>query len=224
MRSILELTVPEEILAQELINYLAKEGVFISGKVKFKKVNRKSFQTVYIQESPTLAEIIKVLNYESINLIAEHLLKQFAVEKTGVGSREMGIEIVMDYWQSKGISIDNIFMEDGSGLSHFNAVSPQFFTEVLNFMANKNSNKIAFLNSLPTAGKGTLSRFDSNLFSENILKAKSGSMTRVRCYSGYLKLDSGKKVSFSIMVNHFSGSHSKLVGEIEKLLLEIKDF
>ncbi len=215
---------PEEILAQELINYLAKEGVFISGKVKFKKVNRKSFQTVYIQESPTLAEIIKVLNYESINLIAEHLLKQFAVEKTGVGSREMGIEIVMDYWQSKGISIDNIFMEDGSGLSHFNAVSPQFFTEVLNFMANKNSNKIAFLNSLPTAGKGTLSRFDSNLFSENILKAKSGSMTRVRCYSGYLKLDSGKKVSFSIMVNHFSGSHSKLVGEIEKLLLEIKDF
>ena len=215
---------PEDILAQELLKYLAKEGVFISGKVRFEKVNQKDFQTVYIQQSPTLAEIIKVLNYESINLIAEHLLKQIAVEKTGVGNRQVAIEIVKDFWQSKGISIDNIFMEDGSGLSHFNVVSPQFFTEVLNFMANKSSNKKVFLNSLPSAGKGTLSRFDTLLFPDNTLKAKSGSMTRVRCYSGYIKLNSGKKVSFSIMVNHFSGSHSKLVGEIEKLLVGMKAF
>lgn len=214
---------PEEILARELIGYLAKEGVFISGKIRFAKVNKKDFQTVFIQQSPILAEIIKVLNYESINLIAEHLLKQIAVEKTGVGSREKGIEIVKDFWQSKGISTEYIFMEDGSGLSHFNAVSPKFFTDVLNFMANKSSNKKAFLNSLPTAGKGTLSRFNSNLFPQNTLKAKSGSMTRTRCYSGYLKLDSGKRVSFSIMVNHFSGSHSKLVGEIEKLLVVYKE-
>lgn len=212
---------PEEILSGELLKYLAKEGVFILGKVKFEKVNRKSFQTVYIQESPTLAEIIKVLNYESINLIAEHLLKQIAIEKNGVGSREKGIEIVMNFWQSKEISTDNIYIEDGSGLSHFNAVSPQFFTTVLNYM-DASSNKKQFLNSLPAAGKGTLSRFDSQLFPENTLKAKSGSMTRVRCYSGYLELDSGKKVSFSIMVNHFSGSHSKLVGEIEDLLVELK--
>ena len=214
---------PEEILAGELLKYLAKEGVFISGKIRFEKVNRNSFQTVYIQQSPTLAEIIKVLNYESINLIAEHLLKQIAVEKIGVGNRQNAIEIVKDFWQSKGISTDNIFMEDGSGLSHFNAVSPQFFSTVLNCM-DASSNKKAFLNSLPPAGKGTLSRFDSQLFPENTLKAKSGSMTRVRCYSGYLKLDSGKNISFSIMVNHFSGSHSKLVGEIEKLLVEIKAF
>jgi D-alanyl-D-alanine carboxypeptidase/D-alanyl-D-alanine-endopeptidase (penicillin-binding protein 4) len=212
---------PEEILSNELLKYLAKEGVFISGEIRFEKVNQKDFETVYIQQSPTLTEIIKVLNYESINLIAEHLLKQIAVEKTGVGNRVEAIEIVDDFWQSKGISTDNIFIEDGSGLSHFNAVSPQFFTAVLNYM-NASSNKKQFSNSLPSAGKGTLSRFNSQLFPENSLKAKSGSMTRVRCYSGYLKLDSGKKVSFSIMVNHFSGSHTKLVGEIEKLLIELK--
>ncbi|MCF6357399.1 MAG: D-alanyl-D-alanine carboxypeptidase/D-alanyl-D-alanine-endopeptidase [Draconibacterium sp.] len=212
---------PEEVLADEFLKYLAKEGVFISGKVRFEKVNKKAFQTVYIQQSPTLAEIIKVLNYESVNLIAEHLLKQIAVEKTGVGNRRAAIGIVKEFWQSKGISTDNIFIEDGSGLSHFNAVSPQFFIAILNYM-NTSSNKKPFLNSLPTAGKGTLSRFDSQLFPNNTLKAKSGSMTRVRCYSGYLKLDSGNRVSFSIMVNHFSGSHSKLVGEIEKLLVDLK--
>ncbi|NOR76651.1 MAG: D-alanyl-D-alanine carboxypeptidase/D-alanyl-D-alanine-endopeptidase [Draconibacterium sp.] len=214
---------PEEILAQELLKYLAIEGVFISGKVRFEKVNKKDFQIVYIQDSPTLGEIIKVLNYESINLFAEHFLKQIAVENSGAGSREKGIEIIMDFWQSKEILAENIFIEDGSGLSHFNAVSPQFFTALLNYM-NTSSNKKVFLNSLPSAGKGTLSRFDSQLLPKNTFKAKSGSMTRIRCYAGYLKLDSGKTVAFSIMVNHFSGSHSRLVSEIEKLLVEIKAF
>ncbi len=212
---------PEEIVATEFLKYLAKAGVFISGKVKFEKVDKKAFQTVYIQQSPTLAEIIKVLNYESVNLIAEHLLKQIAVEKTGVGNREAGIKIVKEFWQSQGISTDYLFMEDGSGLSHFNLVSPRFFTALLNYMSTKSSNSKFFLESLPPAGDGTLSYFNKTLFA-NSLRAKSGSMTRVRCYSGYLVTDSNKKVVFSIMFNHFSGSHSKLVSEIQQLLLAVK--
>jgi D-alanyl-D-alanine carboxypeptidase/D-alanyl-D-alanine-endopeptidase (penicillin-binding protein 4) len=215
---------PEEILAQELIKYLAKKGVFVEGRVRFNKVDQKDFQTVYIQESPTLAEIIKVLNHKSINLFAEHLVKQIAAERNGVGKREAGIEIIKEYWQSNGISTESLFMEDGSGLSHFNAVPPIFFTTVLSYMAKESSNKIEFLNSLPAAGKGTLSSFSPQLFPNNTLKAKSGSMTRVRCYGGYLKLNSGKTVVFSIMVNHFSGSHSRLIGEVEKILAEIKSF
>ncbi|MCF6331930.1 MAG: D-alanyl-D-alanine carboxypeptidase/D-alanyl-D-alanine-endopeptidase [Draconibacterium sp.] len=213
---------PEEILAKELLKYLAKEGIFIQGKIRFEKVNQKALQTVYMQESPRLEEIVKVMNHESINLFAEHLLKQIAVEKNGVGSREEGIRIIKEYWQSKGISSKYLFMEDGSGLSHFNAVSPAFFTEILSYMAKKSLNKKAFINSLPSAGKGTLSSFNLQLFQGNSLKAKSGSITRVRCYSGYLKLDSGKTLAFSIMVNHFSGGHSKLVGEIENLLSILK--
>lgn len=213
---------PEEILANELLKYLAKTGIFILGEIKFKTINKKAFQPIYIQESPTLEEIIKVLNYESINLFAEHLLKQIAVEKSGIGNRGVGIEIIRDFWQSKGISTQDFFMEDGSGLSHFNAVSPLFFTSVLSYMENTRSNKKIFMNSLPEAGAGTLNRFSKQLFPENCLKAKSGSMTRVRCYSGYLKMDSGETATFSIMVNHFSGGHSKLIGEIEKLLVVIK--
>jgi D-alanyl-D-alanine carboxypeptidase/D-alanyl-D-alanine-endopeptidase (penicillin-binding protein 4) len=209
---------PGEILAKELLEYLAKEGVFIQGGIKFKTVNKKAFQTVYIQESPPLADLVKVLNYESINLFAEHLVKQIAKEKNGIGNREDGIRIIKEYWQSKGISTAYFFMEDGSGLSHFNAVMPAFFTSVLSYMALISPNKKAFLNSLPGAGEGTLSKFNPYLFTGNALKAKSGSMTRVRCYGGYLKLDSGKTVTFSVMVNHFSGEHSKLVGEVEKLL------
>jgi D-alanyl-D-alanine carboxypeptidase/D-alanyl-D-alanine-endopeptidase (penicillin-binding protein 4) len=213
---------PEEILALELIDELAQEGIFLSGEIKLQKADISKFQTIYIQESPTLAEIIKVLNYESVNLFAEHLVKQIAYEKTGVGSREKGIELIMDFWNSKGIFEDEFFMEDGSGLSHFNAISTNQITSILVFMAQISENNKAFINSLPSAGIGTLSGFNTSFFPQNTLQAKSGSMTRVRCYAGLIQTDSGKKIAFSIIFNHFSGSSSKLVKEIENFLYIIK--
>ncbi len=213
---------PEEILAYELITQLAKEGIFISGEIKFQKIDKSKFQTIYIHESPALAEIIKVLNHESVNLFAEHLVKQIAAEKTGIGNREKGIELITEFYKTKEILTDDFFMEDGSGLSHFNAISPNQIASILIFMAQESENKGAFINSLPNAGNGTLSGFSTELFPGNTLKAKSGSMTRVRCYAGFIKTNSGKEIAFSIMFNHFSGSSSKLVKEIENLLFTIK--
>ncbi|WP_340112903.1 D-alanyl-D-alanine carboxypeptidase/D-alanyl-D-alanine endopeptidase [Maribellus mangrovi] len=210
---------PGQVLAADFQQALIDKGVFLSGNVIFKNVDKSEVQNIFIQESPTLAEITKVLNYESVNLFAEHFLKQIAVENTGIGNREDGIEMVKEYWQDRGLAADAIFMEDGSGLSHFNAVSPAFFVEMLSKMVyNK-----AFVASLPEAGEGTLYSFAQAKFPGRTLQAKSGSMTRVRCYSGYLKADSGQELVFSIMFNHFSGSHSALVKEIEHLLLELQE-
>jgi D-alanyl-D-alanine carboxypeptidase/D-alanyl-D-alanine-endopeptidase (penicillin-binding protein 4) len=89
-------------------------------------------------------------------------------------------------------------------------------------MAQISENNKAFINSLPSAGIGTLSGFNTSFFPQNTLQAKSGSMTRVRCYAGLIQTDSGKKIAFSIIFNHFSGSSSKLVKEIENFLYIIK--
>lgn len=213
---------PEKLFTEELLKQLAKEGVFISGKVIFKSVDKNQLQTIYIHESPQLEEIVKVLNHESINLFAEHLVLQIAFEKTGIGNREKGIALINEYWKSKGILTESLFMEDGSGLSHFNTISPEQITSILVFMAQKSENREGFFNSLPNAGNGTLSGFSTEFFPGETLKTKSGSMTRVRCYAGYLKSDSDKKIAFTIMFNHFSGSQSKLIKEIEDLLFSIK--
>lgn len=208
---------PGQVLAADLQKALAKNGVFLNGSVVFRKADPKKLQVIYVQESPTLAEIAKVLNYDSVNLFAEHFLKQIAVEQNGRGNREDAIEILHRYWEDNGI-VTEFFMEDGSGLSHFNAVSPTFFVNILSKMASNE----AFVSSLPEAGEGTLYSFSKVNFQGRTLQAKSGSMTRVRCYSGYLKTDSGKELVFSIMFNHFSGSHSALTGELETLLSILK--
>ena len=71
-------------------------------------------------------------------------------------------------------------------------------------------------------GNGTMIYFNESKFPENSLKAKSGSMTRVRCYAGYLTTDAGSEVAFSVMVNHFSGTHLQLIRHIEELFFQIK--
>jgi D-alanyl-D-alanine carboxypeptidase/D-alanyl-D-alanine-endopeptidase (penicillin-binding protein 4) len=213
---------PEELLAEALLNQLAKEGVFISGQVKFENVNKNQFHTIYIHESPKFDEIVKVLNHESVNLFAEHLVLQIAAEKAGLGNREQGLKLVREFWDSKGIGSHNLFMEDGSGLSHFNAVSPAQINSILIYMAGKSENREVFLYSLPSAGNGTIKSFSADSFPQNTLKAKSGSMTRVRCYAGYLHTESGKNIAFTVMFNHFSGTHSNLIKEIENLLVTIR--
>lgn len=210
---------PEEVLADGLLKALKDEAISLSGKIEMGTTNKKELNTVVLQKSPYLSEIAEVLNHESVNLFAEHLLKQISVHEAGTGSRQNAIEILKLFWERKGIATNKLFMEDGSGLSHFNAASPRFFTQLLCYMATNE----AFVNTLPIAGEGTLDRFNTDWFPNNTLKAKSGSMTRVRCYAGYLICNSGKVLAFSFMCNHFSGTHSALRREIEKLLAGIKE-
>ena len=129
--------------------------------------------------------------------------------------------MIYNFWKDLDFDTQNLVMEDGSGLSHFNAVTPSFLNQVLKYMY-KSKNSEIFVESLPLAGEGTLKLFGSVAFPANSLRAKSGSMTRVRCYSGYINCDSGRTVIFSIMVNHFAGTHAQLRSAIEHLLISVK--
>lgn len=209
---------PEKLLAEEFVHFLAREGVFLSGKIVDENVQNAGFKLIYSTESPPLTEIVKVLNYESVNLFAEHLVKQIAAEETGVGNYKTGLQLITELWENKGLDSRQLFMEDGSGLSHFNAVTPAFLNSVLVLMAGSETNAQLFKNTFPATGEGTLFHFNKLNAGRANLRAKSGSMKRVRCYTGYIRSNSGKDLAFTLMVNHFEGSHQKLITELENLL------
>ena len=213
---------PENLLMEELLRVMASSGILITGNMVIENIDIQQFHQITAIESPSLAEIIKVLNQESVNLFAEHLVKQIAAELTGIGHREAGLKIIAEFWESKGLDTSQLFMEDGSGLSHFNAVTPFFISSLLSYMKKSSPGFGSFYESLPAAGKGTLNVFDARLFSENTFRLKSGSMKRVRCYAGYITSNSGKNYVVSVFVNHFSGTHAKLISELEKVFSEIK--
>jgi serine-type D-Ala-D-Ala carboxypeptidase/endopeptidase (penicillin-binding protein 4) len=208
---------PEKLLAERFADILAAEGIFLSGDIRIVTDEVKDVNVLYIQYSPPLKEIVKVMNSESVNLFAEHLVKQIAVLDDGAGSRVKGTELVREFWEQKGLDNNQLIMEDGSGLSHFNAAAPSFITSVLNYMENSEYHD-QFISTLPRAGEGTVTAFSNSVFPGETLRIKSGSMTGVRCYGGYLTTDRGSRLAFAIMINHFSGSGAGLTGKIEKLI------
>jgi D-alanyl-D-alanine carboxypeptidase/D-alanyl-D-alanine-endopeptidase (penicillin-binding protein 4) len=69
---------------------------------------------------------------------------------------------------------------------------------------------------LPDAGKnGTLKNYFKDPLFDSRLKAKSGSMTRVRSFAGYFTTVLGKEMAFSIIINNYSGPSEKITSEIE---------
>jgi len=213
---------PSALLASEFQKKLSANGIAISRETKYEKAKTELSNQLSVNQSPPLRDIIKVTNHESVNLFAEHFLKQLAFQKSGLGTTEDGCKFVMQFWKDKGLDITGFFMNDGSGLSRFNAITANQMVDILNYMKTKSLYSNDFYKSLPTAGNGTLTAFSTENFPQDCLHAKSGSMTRVRCYAGCLTTESGRQLSFAVMLNNFSCSQSEAFRKIEELLGELR--
>jgi len=68
-----------------------------------------------------------------------------------------------------------------------------------------------FLASLPLYGEaGTVRKIGSDSAARGHLRAKSGSIERVKCYTGVVNAASGARFVFAIMANNFEGPASAL--------------
>ena len=213
---------PAALLASEFRKKLTANGITVSGVTKYEKAKVDSSGLLSVFQSPTLRDIIRVTNYESVNLFAEHLLKHLAFRKNGLGTTKDGCKFVVEFWKEKGLDMSGFFMNDGSGLSRFNAITASQMVSILNYMKTKSAYSIDFYESLATVGKGTLTVFRNENFPNQCLHAKSGSMTRVRCYAGYLTTISGRELTFTIMLNNFSCSQTEATKKIEEMLVELR--
>jgi D-alanyl-D-alanine carboxypeptidase/D-alanyl-D-alanine-endopeptidase (penicillin-binding protein 4) len=172
--------------------------------------------------SPTLSEIIIVLNHESVNLYAEHLIKELGKKYRNKGSTDAGVGVIHEFLNNAGIKTEGMFIEDGSGLSPLNAINAGELVSLLEYMKSHGKYFSEYFASLPDGGKeGTLKTcFLDPVFSSS-LKAKSGSMTRVRSYAGYFTTQSGKNMIFSIIVNNFTGPSKNIISGIENIIKEV---
>ena len=166
--------------------------------------------------SPSLGKITFTTNHASNNLYAETLLRALGKEFRHDSSYDSSYVAIKDILKrlmpesDKGIRI-----QDGSGLSRQNLVSADFFCRFLMAMT-ESPHFSCFMESLPTpGGNGTL-RYNMGRTPENIrkrIRVKSGSMSGIRCYSGYI-MPSGQcdgwsaktapegTLVFSMMVNN----------------------
>lgn len=169
--------------------------------------------------SAPLSDIIFETNQHSINLYAETLLKTIAHMQGDGASDDSGTAAVRRLWESKGINLDGYAQEDGSGLSRLDLVTPDFMCSLLAWEMQQ-ENFPVFFGSLPVSGQsGTLKTITRSTAAEGMIHAKSGSMMRVRSYSGYVMTKSGDPLVFSVIVNNYTCPAAAIKTKLEKLMI-----
>ena len=218
---------PEFIAALELHAALGNKGITVKyAPTTFRELDKNipfikpSLKEVLIHNSPSLGSIINIINQHSINLFAEHVLCQLSVNSAGYGSTHNGTLVCNNYWKSK-IDASSLFMTDGSGLSRSNAVSAKFFVDLLSYM-NSSKNASAFKESLAIAGKkGTMASVADGTSADGRGYGKSGTMTRIKSYAGYVDSSSGKKLAYAMIINNHACSTSQIKKHFENLMIKM---
>ena len=185
---------------------LAAEGESISGR-----------ETIYSLFSQPLEKIVVPTNQRSINLYAESIYRMIGVRVTGKSSPKSAGQVVRDHWAGKGIDMAGFQMEDGSGLSPANTVTARQMALILRHAADSPTFE-SFYGSLPVAGRsGTLRSIGRGTAVEGRVRAKSGTIHRVKNYAGYVSTRSGKRYAFALFINHYTGSHSAVKTKIVRI-------
>ena len=179
-------------------------------------------QLIYTEEGKMINTIAYWTNLRSINLFAEQLLCLIGYEKYGSGSSESGIAYSQNYWDR--IVGNGLNISDGSGLSRKNSSSASNFTSMLKHMS-KSNNFDSFKKTLPIAGlTGTLSRVCRGQAAHGKMYAKSGTMNRIKAYSGYIDSSSGKKIAFALIVNNHTCSNAVLLRKMETVFNSMANY
>lgn len=203
---------PGLFMADYFKSYLINHGINLGGKsTTYRLYPVEPLKKVLIHEflSPNISSIVRVINEKSNNHYAEHLYKLLTIRE--------GLDISR-FWKVKGLDSSALFLVDGSGLSPLNAVSASFINAILEYMYKKEGVTGAFYKSLPIAGReGTVVSFLKGTTLEGKARVKSGSITNVCSYAGYIEYEN-KIYAFSILINNFKGSRAQLRKEIGNLL------
>ena len=160
--------------------------------------------------SVPLAQDITVTNKVSQNLHAELLLRLLGKLCAKDGSLEQGTRVVRQFLINAGISDNDFFFYDGSGMSMDDRIAPRAYTQLLVYAARQ-AWGTAWRDTFPVAGvDGTLFGRFRNSPLKGRLWAKTGTLNEANALSGYLTSASGKTIAFSIMVNgHRPGSDAE---------------
>lgn len=172
-------------------------------------------------ESPSMAEMVRVVNKKSQNLHAEMLLRLVGLTARGEGSAAKGHEAVADMAQRLGFPDDGWGLADGSGLARTGLLTPRGLASLLAAM-DRHPAAAAFRDSLPIAGvDGTLEKRMRGTAAERRVVAKTGTLRLANALAGYATTERGERLAFAIVVNNHAGKSREAVAAIDAVAAAI---
>lgn len=199
-----------------------QRGISVRGNVQLGVVPEGAVE-LHTSYSRSLGEVVRELNKHSNNFMAEQVLKTLGAEVKGPpGTWAKGVSVVEEWLAEIGIPKGSFVMQNGSGLNDTNRFSVSQLTRLLASVESRSWFFPEYAASLPVAGRdGTLrNRLDETLAAGR-LRGKTGTLENVTALSGYMRLASGERLAYSIIVNDFSSRHGPAIRAVNSIAATI---
>jgi serine-type D-Ala-D-Ala carboxypeptidase/endopeptidase (penicillin-binding protein 4) len=165
--------------------------------------------------------VLRLMMQQSDNLLAEQLLLQCGFTQTGTLQTKSTIE-----WVLKNKPINTPTQPkwvDGSGLSHYNLITPQSLIAVLTDLWRQYDHT-RITSIFPAGGvSGSIKSWYAGKNGVPYVFAKTGTVSNCHTLSGYLLTRSGRWVAFSMMHNNYLQPTNTYRAEMQKVLEAVRD-
>lgn len=205
---------PAATMRHEIETTLEKSGITISGK----DVKSGKETIIHSHLSPLVSDILRSLMVRSDNMMAEGMLRLVSYD---FSSRKEAIARERQLLSDAGLDVNGIVIEDGSGLSRNDRLSPRFLVNLYRYMLDLPQGQ-SYVGLFPRAGHdGTMRNFLKDTDLDGVIAMKTGSMRGIQSYSGFKLDENGIPThAIAIMVNGFTCGRDVLKKEIQHLLLQ----
>ena len=211
---------PANYFLETLRSLLFQGGIRVGqGEVIDREYHNPQAKIITEIVSPPLPILLAEINQNSNNLYAEAILKILAKKL----NTERDTEAIKLSLAKLAIDPASYVLEDGSGLSRHNLITPELLVDLLSAIAKTPQGKI-YQESLAIGQiNGTLkNRFRRANIPIN-LWGKTGTLTGVTTLSGYLETATEKKLVFSILVNNSAQKNRISRQAIDEIILLIRN-
>ncbi len=198
----LNISYPAVYAAKTFKSFLKKVGVAIDGQTRIGVVPAKA-RLLLKHKSEPLSIILRGLNKFSNNFVAEQLIKTVGAVKEGApGTTKNGLKFVGRYLKSLGFNEKDYKLDDGSGLSRTNKLSPNILVATLEDVYDDWEIYPEFISSLAVIGQeGSVKKRYLRHPKKGTVRVKTGTLDFVSSLSGYFQTLDGERIAFSILMN-----------------------
>ncbi len=213
---------PPAFLGFLLAEELRRTGIAVTGRLLEQEVPpTEQFKTLAVYRS-SIWDVFERCNKDSLGLAAEALLKTIAASRqpsSKAGSWPAGQQLISQYLLSLGIPSDQFLIDDGSGLSEKNTLSPNTISTVL-LDLYRNPNWQRYKQTLAVGGMdGTIDRYFNEPNYKGKIFGKTGYIEGVKSFSGVCSTNAGDRI-FSIITNNANGSTRQAINDIVKAVID----
>ncbi|GAA3238105.1 hypothetical protein GCM10010468_73470 [Actinocorallia longicatena] len=153
-------------------------------------------------QSPPVSALVEHVMQCSDNDVAEALARHVAIKKGLPPTFEGGAQAVRQVLQSLGVA-EGVATVDGSGLSPRNRITPLGLARVVALdAAGKRPELRTVISGMPVAGfSGTLTERFTGTTGAGVVRAKTGTLSKVATLAGIITDRDGRLLTFAFMDN-----------------------